>query len=477
MKFEFTPDFQFDILRYTVQDKNGYKAIELYEDSYFTLLEHAVITYTLKRYYKKRKSIPQRSVLLEELNDTFNHKDFINHLTEDDRKEILQLTDDLYKGVVKDGDEILERIERFAQYVSLKDEIENVNLLDYNSYDSFSQRIQKAISPKLKTLEDKGSFLVKDISHRQARRKEHGDIIPMPWFELDRLTNAGGYSKGSILVILDKAKKFKTGALINIARRYMQYQKKNVLIIDLDNGEGEVLLRLEQSLSKTTKSQLLDDEDQTYQKKVRRILKKSKIHGGEIIVKRFPSLVTTANDISNYIDYLYREFGFQTDILIIDYIAKMGAISGKDSLHERISEAYIDISNLGLKHNIDLIWTAQHVTREAAKVRMKSVYEATDVAGAIDITRHVQAIFGLNRNPLEEENGYQRLEIIDQRDGPPSGRVVFNIDISKQIMDPIPSEDVENYYTRYYPKGNEDEESVDSGYKRRKKKTNDLDVE
>ena len=56
--------------------------------------------------------------------------------------------------------------------------------------------------------------------------------------KLDRLTNAGGYAKNSIMVILDRAKKFKTGALVNVALRYMQFHKKNVLVIDLDGGES-----------------------------------------------------------------------------------------------------------------------------------------------------------------------------------------------------------------------------------------------
>ena len=54
MKFTFTTDFQFDLLRYTVQDKNGFKALELYDDSYFMLTEDAVIAHRLKSYYKRK---------------------------------------------------------------------------------------------------------------------------------------------------------------------------------------------------------------------------------------------------------------------------------------------------------------------------------------------------------------------------------------------------------------------------------------
>ena len=147
--------------------------------------------------------------------------------------------------------------------------------------------------------------------------------------------------------------------------------------------------------------------------------------------------------------YLYREFGFKAEELIIDYISKMGAISGKDSLHERIGDAFIDIGNLALDEHIEHVWTAAHVTRQAAKNRMATKYDSTDIAGAIDISRHVQAIFGLNRSADEELNGYQRLEVVDQRDGVPRGRAVFKTDIEHQRLIPLKTEELEKYYLDY----------------------------
>jgi len=470
MKFKFTTDFQFDLLRYTVLDKNGYKAIELYDDSYFTLTEHSVIAYALKGYYKRKKVIPGRTILIEELLKTFDHREFVNNLTDEDRKEILSITDAIFKGSVKDGDDILENTERFAQYVDVKHEVENVDLLDYEQYEVFSRKIQKAISPRIQSIEEKGSFLVQDVRIRQIRRKERTSIIPLPWPQLNRLTNAGGYARGSILVVLDRAKKFKTGALVNIAVKYIK-RKKTVLVIDLDNGEDEFMTRVEQCLMGVTKLEILEDPKDILNKKVRGLMRRYKTLGAELIVKRMPSLVTTAADIGNYIDYLYRDFGIQVEILMVDYISKMGAISGKDSLHERVSEAYIDIGNLALTKSLDLVWTAQHVTREAAKLREKSKYDSTDVAGSIDITRHVQAIYGLNRDAREEEHGFQRLEIIDQRDGPPHGNVVFKIDIEQQRMVALTKEEHADYKKNIRP----DQAPEETGYKSAKKKQ-DLDA-
>jgi len=430
IKFKYTTEFQFDLLRFTVVDRDGYKALELYDDTYFTLVEHSVIAFTLKRYYKRNKRIPGSTILLEELQDVFKLREFINNLTDDDRKEILSLSKELYKERVKDGEEILKKAEKFAQFVDLKDSIEKVDLLDFSQYEKFSKKIQKAIAPRLMKREEKGTFLIGDVKDRQFKRQEESPIVPTPFRQINKLTNAGGYSRGSILVILDRAKKFKTGMLVNIARGYMrQRQKYIILIADLENGEDAYTIRLEQSEMNKTKREILSGD---WDKHVQKQMRKYKRLKSEVVIKRFPAMITTAVDIEKYIEYLYNDHGLRVGILLIDFIGKMAAISGKDSLHERISDAYIDIGNLALKKDIIHVWTAQHVNKEAVQKREKSRYWGTDVAGSMDVTRYADAIFGLNRTLEEEEGGFQRMEIVDQRDGVPKGRAVFSIDMKTQ---------------------------------------------
>lgn len=473
IKFKFTTEFQFELLRYTALDKNGYKALELYNDSYFTLTEHAVLAFTLRHYYKTKKKVPSYVVFQEELLNVFNRREFVNNLTDDDRKEILGLAKKMYAGVIRDGDEILINAEKFAQFVDLKNTVEDVDLLDYEQYESFSRKVQKAISPKLKKLNEKGNFLVADLKYRQFKRQDHSPIVPTPFKQLNRLTNAGGYTKGSILVILDKAKHFKTGMLINLARLYLSKGKKKVLVIDLDNGEDEWMQRLEQSISRKTKRQILSgDFDEAIQKSLRRNVKRFK---AELVIKRMPALVTTANDIDSYIQYLYTEFGIRIDILIIDYISKMGCISGKDSLHERIGEAFIDIGNLAMKHSIEHIWTANHVKSEPARMRFKTRYDGTDVAGALDITRHVQAIFGLNRTDEENESNLMRMEIVDQRDGVPTGRAVFKVDIERQYLNELNSVELDKYYQQYKGVLENMEKSEPAAPKKLRRRNSDID--
>ena len=363
IKFDFSPEFQFEILRFTALDKNGLKIISFYDETYFTLLEHALIAHTFKRYYKKHKRVPSKPLMLEEITKTFNSREYVNNLTDGDHKAVIKLVKTkLYKKPLQDGNEIIGKAEKFAQFVDLKAEVEKVDLLDFEQYENFSKKVQKAISPRLRKMEDKGSFLIQDVRQRQIQRKDTSPIVPTPFKQINRLTNAGGYSRGSILVILDLAKRFKTGALVNIAKEYLKLF--NVLVIDLDNGEDEFMIRVEQSIVGKSKLDILSGE---YDKDIQKTFRRRKRLGKELIIKSMPALVTTARDVGNYMDYLYTEYGFRADILVIDYIGKMGCISGKDSLHERVGEAYIDVANLAIERNIIHVWTGAHVNKEGEK--------------------------------------------------------------------------------------------------------------
>lgn len=81
-KFAFGIDFQESILQYIACDRKGYSIINLIQDSYFTLLPHQFIAFTLKKYAKKKKRIPGQVTLKEYLRQLYNNKDYQKYLTQ-----------------------------------------------------------------------------------------------------------------------------------------------------------------------------------------------------------------------------------------------------------------------------------------------------------------------------------------------------------------------------------------------------------
>lgn len=63
---------------------------------------------------------------------------------------------------------------------------------------------------------------------------------------------------------------------------------------------------------------------------------------------------------------------------MVDYAGKLASIAGDREDFERISNVYIDLSNLAEEMKLDIIWTAHHITREGKNIEkpdmMKMIY-------------------------------------------------------------------------------------------------------
>lgn len=439
-KFEFDTDFQEQLLRYTIKDKNGLKALQLYSETYFTLNEHYLIALALKRFFKTYQRVPKESSLLkDEFNNLMRDRNYAELLTREEKTNAISVISSLYREELKDGDIVFEKCLNFIRYTELKNTLENVNLLNYKDYDRFLEKVQKAIKHGSNIVEKHGTRLIRDIKKRQFERQHNPSVIPTPFRQINKATNAGGYDKNSIIVVLDRPKKFKTGMLINIIRGYLRLKKK-ILVIDLENGEDSYSIRIEQSLTRKSKAQVLSGKfDNTIQK----ILRKYKRLGGEVVIIRLPK-TSTSNDIAAEMDYYYQEHGIRFDELIIDYAALMNSLSGKTDDHNRIADVYLDLSDLAVKYDIEHIWTAHHVKKEAYS-KEETAYDEGDLAKCIEIGRHVHAIWGLNRDKDEEENKIMRMELVVQRDGLPNAKALFHIDYETQRADEFTIEQVKEY--------------------------------
>lgn len=439
-EFKYSVDWQYDLLKFTVTDKHGHKALNLYDDSYFTLLEHSIIAFALKKYYKTKKKIPKnKNVFKEFIGTAIRSEGFSRDLSKEDVKNVNNLVDGLFTGYVKDGDEVLDACQDFVSYVQLRDLIENFNIGDFTQYPSFARKAQTIISAKEINRKDKGQFLVKDIKERQFQRQDNSSIVPTPFRQINKSTNAGGYSRGSIITILDRPKRSKTLALINIARGYLRLKKK-VFIVDLENGMGELFTRVEQSISGKTKKEILSGR---VDKDIQKIIRKYKRLNTELYIKRFPAYCDM-NDVEAELEFIYREYGVKFDVLVFDYLGLMSSLTKAQDDVKRISDVYIDASNLANRWDIDHIWSAHHIKREAEKNR-PTKYHENDIAKCIDIVRHAQAIWGLNRNAEEEQQGVIRFELVTQRDGVPEARALFQVDQESQRLKEFTAQQRDEY--------------------------------
>src|SRR5690606_27786963 len=102
-KFEFNIGFQWSIIKFTLIDPKGYKALLLYQASYFELIEQKVIVKAIQRIYKRRgKLLGSSTTLIENLKPIYKHRAYANTLMEQDRRYVIRKVKALDKGLIKD---------------------------------------------------------------------------------------------------------------------------------------------------------------------------------------------------------------------------------------------------------------------------------------------------------------------------------------------------------------------------------------
>ena len=428
-KFTFSIEFQLEVLRFLIQGKESLLYIPKIKPGYFTLIEHSILVEALIKFVKKYQRIPSEVLMIEQVKTLLEGKDYTDLVTKEDIPNIHKLISELYNKPLKDVDIVLENIHKFIAYIELKALNESMDFSDYNSYEIYQAKLTKILQNSKPQKKDEPLLMVSGTAMRQLMRKVDPDVVPTPFWQLNKLGNGDGYPKNSLFVLIDRPKRRKTFALINIARGYLA-MRKSVLYIDTENGKNQLMDRMIQStLNKTKREMLTGDYDNMEQRHMR----KYKRLGVEFIVERVPATIADCNTIKNLVRKLESEKGIKVHVIMIDYAAKLASISRDKDDVERINNVYIDIDNMGDELGLDAIWTAQHVTREGAK-HQETRYEDNDIASAISIIRNAKCVMGLNSTPDEEEHNIMRMEVVVQRDGVPTGRVMFNMDPERQRM-------------------------------------------
>lgn len=464
VKFEFGVEFQQEVLHFIIKDKRGILSLRKIKDTYFTLISHQVIAKGLLHFSKKTKKLPKNpAVLMQEVKEILTVKSLADLVTQDDLVEVNKIINTLYTTPLLDADAIEDKVLKFCTFIQMKDLNDNFDLSDFSQYEEYYRKISQLLA-KTKSKKEVPLYLVRDVVERQFQRQADPQVMPTPFRQLNQLANGGGFPQGSILVALDKSKATKTFTLVNVGRSYLKMQKV-VLYIDMENGAREIMMRMEQSTLNRSKSDLLSGE---FDKLEQKHLRKYKRLGSEFIVRKLPANIGTANDIANIIDEIYNDTGLRVQVLIIDFMGKMGSIEKHKDDFDRISNVYIEVSNLAVDKELDVVWTAQHVTRQA-EARRETRYEESDIAKCLDISRTASFVFGLNSTKEEREHGVQRWETVVARDAPSWGRCLFNIDLEKQRFQEFTVSQRKAYDEKFAPKIDQKLKNNENSFKKRDK--------
>jgi len=467
-KFEFDHEFQEVILQYTVTDRRGYKALQLYKDTYFDLMTHAAVAFALRKYYKKHKRVPDKPFLKEFVRHLYQSLSSFQKFTKDEKKEINELIERIYSGPTQGGDEIMDKVRKFAQFVNFKSKLETIDVLDYDSYDKAVNELKAALNIGRESETEYGTFVIDGIKDRAHKRDLYRQIYETPFKQLNHLLNGGGLTPHALVMLIGEAKRFKTGFLLNLCKYYMR-RKKKIIYFDYENAEEALTIRSEQSIIGATQDDIaagvLDD-------RLLKLFRKYKRLGAELVIKRLPAYTTSTADCQAYIDMLRTDKGITFDIAIFDYPDIMASMSGEKEETKRISEVYLDIKNFLAYNKMECGWVPSHTkaTPQAQKHRATR-YTQYDIAKAIDKIRHVDLALGLQESPEEIDANILRLEVVEVRNGK-KGKALFWIEWDKQRTREFAKAEIKDYNDQF--RISYDEEHEHREPPKRKPKKDDL---
>lgn len=467
LKFSFGTDFQEQILQFIVTDPKGYRALNLLEDSYFTYIPHAIICHAVKKYFTKRKKVPQLPYLKESLRVLYDHGyKALANVTDQDKADVELVLGRIFASHVGDAEIVMEKIINFAKYAKFKEEVESIDINNYEAYEGKIENFNQVNRIGKELTQEYGVFLIDGMTDRAFRRSLELDITPTPFWQLNKTMNSGGTGKGNVICVIAEEKRFKTGLLINVAKGYLKRKLRGVYI-DFENGESGLTVRNEQSYAGLTRKDILSED---FDRKLMKLFRKYKRLGAELVIKRFPAMATTTDDIQMYLDMLKQDKGFVADFCVVDYGFLGKAKSGKTDDFNRISDFFVDLKNFAEHNKFCALWTVAHVTREAVK-RRGTIYKPGDIAKCIDIPRHVDMLLGLQESEEEIEAGVMRLEVLEQRDGT-TGRTLFWANIPKQAIKEFSKSEVKEYREQFKSIEADNDEEEDAPFKKEKKKRN-----
>ena len=222
IKFSFTPDFQLEILRFILRDKEGGLVLKRLKSNYLVLIEHSLIFEGITKYFKKQGKMPSENILKEVLKELLESKAYVDLVTKEDIPNINKVISNLYHIPLSDADYIKEKIYQFSTYVEMKNLNDSFDLDNFEQYEEYSRKVEKVLQKSKPKKEDEPLYMIRDIVERQFKRQSEPSVLPCPFRQLNELTNAGGYPEHSVNVILDKPKAKKTFFMVNLARGYLR---------------------------------------------------------------------------------------------------------------------------------------------------------------------------------------------------------------------------------------------------------------
>lgn len=434
-KFSFPVSFQTDIVSYLLNDNSIFRKLMPHiQSSYFTEYQLRDIIKISLEFFKNYEEVPNKTSMLNEINNicigtngTRGNEDYHEYVN-----KIYEFS--FNEEYVKDN--IVKFVRVQSIFRSLRKAYENMDDADF---------VLKTVEEGVKVgqnIQFDGGYNYKERIKDRIIHLEKGirteNQIPISMVDIDNITK-GGLGAGELGVIIGKTGDGKSIFLCNVAVGACMVGK-NVAYFTMEACEKILASRIDGNLSKYTSEEMLRKKDKL-EMAVSRL-------PGNLVIKEFPTDVTTPVDISNYINDMIVN-GFTPDLVIVDYIGILAPTKRCRETRHAISNVCKGIiAHIGKKYRVP-VWSAHQasvveeemsINKLSNKVKtenMNKVMGIKDIAEAkVALSSEVDLLITMNQNMEERSRSPQgiRFHIPKNRIGPKGGTFHMTIDKTRFII-------------------------------------------
>jgi len=414
-QFSWDEEFQRTIIALLITDRTFLlQSMDLVKPTYFTNKAHQKACSIVYEFFKKYRTTPDRTVLIQELKNE----------TKEDKSQLYYLGEvnglfDYFEPNLESREYFSDKIAYFAKMQALRMAFnKSLTLLgkDPEKEETWS-KIYDMLRQAMNT--DKnfevGLEYFKSMKERYDRMNEDDENVEyfVTGYEgIDCEIKGGGYKRGEMIAVLAGSGIGKSVWMTNVTAANVIRGKKCLYIACGDANCDRVAERFDAVFSGLPVQCLYDVKDQIFDK-IEEVVQ-SRDDKNLLVVKWFPSNSADINTIRAYL-YQAKFYGFHPDMIVVDYVGEMKAHSGMPT-HESRELVVKELRGMAGEEQMFLV-TAMQPNRGSKEAQETGMIEEEHLADSFGQIRPLDACFSLNQNKGEDAVKVGRMWVIKQRFG------------------------------------------------------------
>lgn len=418
-------DTQRDILSLLFKDKTFLlQSFDLVKPEYFRLDAHRMLANILFKFYDKYLFIPSRNQVIEELNNNLSNKkqDIINFY----KAEVIKVLDFSNPGI-NSREYYQDKILNFAKKSAIKiaflkcSKLISENKDDFGVWDNVEEVLRQALLVNRNF--NLGLNYFETLEERYERTKniiKVGEVFSSGFDGIDIALDMGGLTRGQMACYMGLSGTGKSWCLVNAAIKNLD-RGKRVLYVSLEGSEDKTASRFDLHFANPLadndiiSSNLINNEAFVINQIKSYINEQGFARNDMLMIKRFPSGSMGVSELKAYYQQLLLN-GFKPDLVIIDYIGEMKDIPGIKTYESRY-RIIRDLRGFAVEENVCLFSALQANRKGKEVIKEFDVLDDASLSDSFDQVKPLDALWTINRNPVEDSAGLARIFVSKHRDG------------------------------------------------------------